>query len=157
MLTRLTLGASLAVIACATPEPQDSSTLPADTATIEASLLALSDSTFAAARSLDADGFARHFSGRADLVYLINTRQLGPRDSVRAAFARLLSEHQRFEPTWGTRHVQVLSASIGVVTAEFETVAQEHAGEQWAARGVVTFVAVREPTGWRVVNWHTTE
>jgi uncharacterized protein (TIGR02246 family) len=156
MLTRLTICASLAV-ACSPPEPQDLSSLPANTAAVEASLLALADSIFAAARSLDADGFVSHFSGRADFVYLINTRQLGPRDSVRAAFARLLAEHERFEPTWGTRHVQVLSDSVGVLTGEFETVAQEHAGEQWEASGVVTFVAVQEPTGWRVVNWHTTE
>lgn len=109
------------------------STSPANTATIEASLLALADSIFAAPRSLDADGFVSHFSGRADLVYLINTRQLGPRDCVPAAFTRLLSEHQRFEPTRGTRRIQILSDRVGVLTGEFETVAQEHAGEQWEA------------------------
>ena len=34
---------------------------------------------------------------------------------------------------------------------------QRVTGEPWTARGVVTFTAVREARGWRVVNWHTTE
>jgi ketosteroid isomerase-like protein len=106
---------------------------------------------------LNAERFVTYFSDRSDFVYLINTRHIGTRDSVHAAFANLLSAHERFEPTWGTRQVQILSDRIGVLTGFFETTAQERTGEQWETRGIVTFVAVKEPDGWRIVNWHTTE
>lgn len=145
------------MFACAAPtvsrDPQEAS--PAREA--ETAILALADSVFAAARARDAERFARAFSERPDFVYLVNTRLLPSRDSVRSTFAGMLSRQRRFEPVWRSRSVQVLSPDAGVFTGAFRTAAERRSGETWEAEGVVTFVAVREPNGWRIVNWHTAE
>jgi uncharacterized protein (TIGR02246 family) len=122
-----------------------------------AALLQLADGVFAAARDRDADGFVASFSDRPDFRYLINTRVLPSRDSVRATFAGMLANQQHFDPAWGARHVQVVSPDVGVLTGAFETMARQRNGQTWEARGVITFVAARETQGWRVVNWHTSE
>jgi ketosteroid isomerase-like protein len=98
-----------------------------------------------------------YLSARPEFTYLLNTHRFNSRDEVRIAFADMLSSQARFEPTWQHRHVQILSADIAVFVGEFETMAIETDGTEWQARGVVTFVAHREPLGWRVVQWHTTE
>lgn len=129
----------------------------AATAAVEAALLELSDSVFAAARARSADRFASYFSDREDLIYLINTRRFTSRDSLRVVFANMLERQQQFDPRWVSRNVQVLTSVAGVLTGEFETQARRATGESWQARGVVTFAAIRRPDGWRIVNWHTTE
>lgn len=161
-MRRPVLWSSFAILACTNPSIDTNLREPTrgaatETMTTETAILALADSVFAAARARDAERFARMFSGRPDFVYLINTRLLPSRDSVRATFAAMLSRQQRFEPRWGSRSVQIISPSVAILTGAFETVAQRASGESWAANGVVTFVAVREPNGWRIVNWHTTE
>lgn len=123
----------------------------------EAALLSLADSIFAAARARDADRFAGYFSSRPGFVYLINTRRIDSREGLRAAFTAMLGRQQSFEPRWGARSVQVLTPAAGVLTGNFETQARRANGEAWEARGVVSFVAMLEPGGWRVVHWHTTE
>lgn len=133
------------------------SSTPDAAAVVEAALLELSDSVFAAARARDADRFASHFSDRQDFVYLINTRRITSRDSLRTVFANMLQRQRRFEPRWVSRNVQVLTSLAGVLTGEFETQARRTNGESWQARGVVTFAATRGRDGWRIVNWHTTE
>jgi uncharacterized protein (TIGR02246 family) len=148
---------SITLLACSTPSVERPARVAAPAETTQTAVLALADSVFAAARARDAERFASMFSGRSDFVYLINTRMLPSRDSVRATFAGMLSRQQRFEPTWGARSVQVLSPSVGVLTGAFRTTAQRLSGEVWEAEGVITFVALRQPDGWKVVNWHTTE
>ena len=123
----------------------------------EQAILALADSILAAARARDPDRFVSFFSDRPDFVYLINTRRFTSRDSLRATFASMLGRQQNFDPRWGDRLVQMLNGATGVFTGDFETHARRVTGEPWTARGVVTFAAVRESRGWRVVNWHTTE
>ena len=129
----------------------------AELRTSEQAILALADSILAAARARDPDRFVSFFSDRPDFVYLINTRRFTSRDSLRATFASMLGRQQSFDPRWGDRIVQMLGGTSGVFTGDFETRAQRVTGEPWTARGVVTFTAVREARGWRVVNWHTTE
>ncbi len=124
---------------------------------METAILAIADSIFAAARARDADRFASFFSDRPDFAYVINTRRLGSRDALHATFRSMLSRQLTFEPRWGPRTVQTLTSHIGVFTGEFETRAKRVDGEEWTASGVVTFVAVRDSLGWRVVNWHTSE
>ncbi|HEX6307470.1 MAG TPA: SgcJ/EcaC family oxidoreductase [Longimicrobiales bacterium] len=152
----MTACALLIAAACSGPGSQ-SSVEPSEPVDQETALHELADSILAAARARDANRFAGFFSNRPDFVYLINTRHLTSRDTLRDTFARMLERQQRFEPVWRTRHVQILSADIDVVTGLFDTSAQQQTGEEWQASGVVTFVAMREPDGWRVVNWHTTE
>jgi ketosteroid isomerase-like protein len=120
-------------------------------------IVALADDILAAASARDADRFASFFSGRPEFVYLINTRRIISRDSLRATFAGMLSRQRRFEAGWTDRGVQMLSEDVGMFTGAFETRAEPITGEPWQVRGVVTFAAVRESVGWRVVNWHTTE
>jgi uncharacterized protein (TIGR02246 family) len=156
-ILRPILWSSSVVLACSTGVPDSSAREVPATEAAEIAILALADSVFAAARARDAEQFASMFSRRPDFVYLINTRLLPSRDSVRATFSGMLSRQQRFEPVWGDRRVQVISPSAGILTGAFQTVAQRQSGETWEAEGIVTFVAVREPNGWRVVNWHTTE
>lgn len=147
----------LSLGACSTAAPVSSRAQVAPTANVESAILALSDSIFAAARARDADRFASFFSDRPDFVYLINTRRVESRDALQATFRSMLSRQSVFDPQWGVRSVQVLSPQIGVLRADFSTRAQPLSGAAWAASGVVTFVAVRDSLGWRVVNWHTSE
>lgn len=149
----------LALAGCSPAPPPASAahTAPDAGAAVETAILALADSIFAAARARDADRFASFFSDRSDFAYLINTRRLGSRDALRAAFQSMLSRQLSFDPRWGTRTVQTLTPHIGVLTGEFETKAQRTGGEEWTASGVVTFVALRDSLGWQVVNWHTSE
>jgi uncharacterized protein (TIGR02246 family) len=161
-MRRRVLWISFVLLACTNPSIDTDPRQPTpgaatETMVTETAILALADSLFAAAQARDAYRFASMFSGRPDFVYLINTRLLPSRDSVRATFAGMLSRQQRFEPKWGSRSVQIISPSIAILTGAFETVAQRASGESWEANGVVTFVAVKEPNGWRIVNWHTTE
>jgi uncharacterized protein (TIGR02246 family) len=152
----MVLAAFLAVAASCSSAPAPttsrSRTPPASDA-----IAALAGDILAAARARDADRFGSYFSRRSDFVYLINTRRISSRDSLQATFAGMLSRQRRFEPQWTDRTVQVLSQNAGIFTGAFETRAEPVTGEPWHARGVVTFVAVRENGGWRVVNWHTTE
>lgn len=122
-----------------------------------AALLELADSIFAAARARDADRFSSFFSTRTDFVYLINRRRISSREALRTTFHSMLSGQAEFDVRWGERMVQVLTPDTGVITGEFRTTARRVNGEEWKASGVVTFVAVREAAGWRVVHWHTTE
>jgi uncharacterized protein (TIGR02246 family) len=156
-MRRRIVWSSSILLACSAPAIERYSPAPSAGVEAEAAIMALADSVFAAARARDADRFASLLSGRPDFVYLINKRLLPSRDSVRATFAGMLSRQQRFEPVWGSRNVQIISPSAGVLTGEFQTVAQRQSGERWEAKGVVTFVAVKERDGWRVINWHTTE
>jgi uncharacterized protein (TIGR02246 family) len=156
-MRRLIAFLSLSLAACSVPAIRPSSARPVQHEAVVVALLQLADSVFAAARNRDADGFATYFSERPDFRYLINTRVLPSRDSLRATFATMLANQQHFEPAWGGRHVQVVSPDVGILTGVFETVARRRDGHTWQARGVVTFVATRETQGWRVVNWHTTE
>lgn len=156
-MKRLILCASAALVACSTPAAQPRESLPPDEASTEAAILQLAEDVFAAARARDAEKFANFFSGRPGFAYLINTRVLPSRDSLRSTFAGMLSRQRRFEPTWSSRHVQIVSPDVGILTGLFQTDAQRQNGEEWQARGSVTFVAVKEPSGWRIVNWHTSE
>lgn len=148
--------ASLVVTASCSFAPARSSS-ESQTSSEAAAIIALAEDILAAARIRDADRFASFFSARPDFVYLINTRRIASRDSLRATFAGMLSRQRRFEPRWTNRGVQMLSQDVGVFTGVFETRAEPVNGEPWGAHGVVTFAAVRESGGWRVVNWHTTE
>ena len=156
-MKRRTLWLTMLCFACSAPAGGHDPQKPAPAPEAETAILALADSAFAAARARDPGRFAAVFSDRPDFVYLINTRLLPSRDSVRSTFAGMLSRQRRFEPVWGTRTVQVLSPGAGVLTGGFRTSAERQSGESWGAEGVVTFVAVREPDGWKIVNWHTTE
>ncbi|MEX1113499.1 MAG: nuclear transport factor 2 family protein [Patescibacteria group bacterium] len=147
----------LSLAACSGPAIRPSSANSVQHEAVVVALLQLADSVFAAARNRDADAFATYFSERPDFRYLINTRVLPSRGSLRATFATMLANQQHFEPAWGGRHVQVVSPDVGILTGVFETVARRRDGSAWQARGVITFVAMRETQGWRVVNWHTTE
>lgn len=151
--------AFLSLTACASAAPVPGSRPVAITAAadVESAILALSDSIFAAARARDADRFASFFSDRSDFTYLINTRRVDSRDSLHATFRSMLSRQGLFDPQWTTRSVQVLSPHVGVLRAAFRTRAQRVDGTTWAATGVVTFVALRDAQGWRVVTWHTSE
>lgn len=155
----LAAAAFLIFSACSTaaPVPSAAHLGPTTEGRVESAILALSDSIFAAARARDANRFASFFSDRPDFVYLINTRRIDSRDALQATFSSLLSRQSVFDPQWGVRSVQVLSPQIGVLRADFSTRAQRLGGAVWAASGVVTFVAVRDSLGWRVVNWHTSE
>jgi ketosteroid isomerase-like protein len=51
----------------------------------------------------------------------------------------------------------VLAPDAAVFTGAFRTVARDAGGRAWGAHGVVTFVARHGPSGWQVVNWHTSE
>ena len=156
-MRRLVACLSLSLAACSVPTTRPSSATPSPHEAVTAALLQLADSVFAAAHHRDADGFVTYFSNRPDFRYLINTRVLPSRDSLRATFAGMLANQQHFQPIWGARHVQVVSPDVGVLTGAFETKARRRNGQTWEARGVITFVAARETHGWRIVNWHTTE
>ena len=125
--------------------------------TAEKAVLALADDIFAAARARDANRFASFFSDRPGFAYLINKRRLDSVQMLHDTFASMLGRQSAFEPRWGARQVQLLSPSIAVVTGQFQTEARRLEGDAWRAEGMITFVAVLEPSGWRVVNWHTTE
>jgi uncharacterized protein (TIGR02246 family) len=120
-------------------------------------VLALSDSILAAAGRRDAERFAAYFSDRPGFRYLINSRQFESRAAVFTAFETMLKRQEIFRPEWQDRVVRALSPTSAVLTGTFATTARRLNGEEWSASGVVTFVAVREPDGWRVVNWHTSE
>jgi uncharacterized protein (TIGR02246 family) len=156
-MRRLMACLSLSLAACSVPAIPSSAATTSQHEAVTAALLHLADSVFAAARDRDADRFVTYFSDRPDFRYLINTRVLPSRDSLRATFAGMLANQQQFDPSWGARHVQVVSPDVGVLTGTFETMARRRDGRTWEARGIVTFVAARETQGWRVVNWHTTE
>lgn len=153
-MTRFVLAFGVFLVACSTAARPDSST---ELRTSEQAILALADSILAATRARDPDRFVSFFSDRPGFVYLINTRRFTSRDSLRATFATMLGRQQSFDPRWGDRTVQMIGGTSAVFTGDFETRAQRVTGEAWTARGVVTFTAVREARGWRVVNWHTTE
>ena len=147
----------IAVAACAPQAARTAASSSASALNSQSAIHDLAEAIFAAARSRDAHRFASYFSDRADFVYLINTRQITSRDSLRATFDRMLSQQRRFEPEWRSLHVQVLADQIAVGTGAFHSTAQRQTGGEWEASGVITFVAMMEPGGWRVVNWHTTE
>lgn len=148
---------ALVLHACSAPASRTTALQGADRAAPEAALLELADSIFSAARARDANRFASYFSARPEFVYLINKRRLSSSEAVRTTFDTMLSRHQSFDARWGDRMVQVLGPTSAVLTGEFRTQATRSNGERWEASGVVTFAAVRETAGWRVVNWHTTE
>ncbi len=156
---RLVALVTVALAGCSSAPPASSAahTAPGAVAAVEPAILALADSIFAAARARDPDRFASFFSDRPDFAYLINTHRLGSREALQATFRSMLSRQLSFDPRWGSRTVQTLTPHIGVLTGEFETKAQRIGGEAWTASGVITFVAVRDSIGWRVVNWHTSE
>ena len=120
-------------------------------------VLALSDSVLAAAGDRNAARFAGYFSDRPGFRYLINTRQLDSRETLRTTFEAMLRRQQVFRPTWHERSVQVVSPQVAILTGTFSTEARKADGDAWTARGVVTFVAVRERETWRVAHWHTSE
>jgi uncharacterized protein (TIGR02246 family) len=122
-----------------------------------AAVLALSDSILAAAGDRDAERFAMYFSEDPGFRYLINARQLESRAVLHATFEAMLRRQAVFRPEWQSRSVQALTPAIAILTGTFATRARRVSGEEWSANGVVTFVARREPEGWRVVNWHTSE
>ena len=124
---------------------------------MEAQLIEFADSVFSAARARNAERFASYFLDRPGFVYLINKRQLNSVAELRNTFTSMLARQRLFEPRWGNRRVQMINATAGIVTGEFATKAERSDGEAWGASGVVTFVAVREAVGWRVVSWHTSE
>ena len=123
----------------------------------EAQLIELADSVFSAARARDAERFASYFLDRPGFAYLINKRRLSSVAEVRDTFRSMLARQRSFEPRWGSRRVQVIQPTAGIVTGDFATRAERSDGGAWEASGVVTFVAVREAAGWRVVSWHTSE
>jgi hypothetical protein len=123
----------------------------------EAQLIELADSVFSAARARNADRFASYFLDRPGFVYLINKRQLNSVAELRNTFASMLARQRLFEPRWGNRRVQMINPTAGIFTGEFATKAERSNGEAWGASGIVTFVAVREAVGWRVMSWHTSE
>jgi hypothetical protein len=135
----------------------NSGTFQAPDAVAHAALIELADSVFAAARSRSAERFASYFLDAPGFAYLINKRQLKSVAELRETFSRMLASQQSFEPRWGDRRVQMINATAGIVTGEFSTSAVRSNGESWGASGVITFVALRDRTGWRVVNWHTSE
>lgn len=120
-------------------------------------VLALADSILGAAGDRDAERFASYFSDQPGFRYLINARQLESREALRTTFAAMLGRQEFFRPTWQSRSVQVLTPATAILTGTFATQARRLNGEVWSANGVVTFVAVKEAVGWRVVNWHTSE
>ena len=123
----------------------------------EAQLIELADSVFAAARARNAERFASYFLDRPGFVYLINKRQLNSVAELRNTFTSMLARQRLFEPRWVNRRVLLINPTAGIFTGEFATKAERSDGEAWAASGIVTFVAVREASGWRVVSWHTSE
>ena len=143
------------LLACASPSPAPVQPAPHPDPT--AAVLALSDSILAAAGDRDAERFAGYFSERAGFRYLINARQIESQAALRETFAAMLRRQQLFRPAWRTRSVEVLTPAIAILTGTFATEARRLSGEAWSASGTVTFVALREPNGWRVVNWHTSE
>lgn len=145
----------LGLAACSPPAVQPLSTV--DEVAAEEAVLELADSVLAAARARDADRFAGFFSDRPGFVYLINTRRLSSPSEVRSVLGAMLARQEVFDIRWGERDVQVLAPGIAVVTGEFTTRARRVDGTTWDVSGVVTFVAAREPAGWRVVSWHTSE
>jgi uncharacterized protein (TIGR02246 family) len=137
-------------------QPADTTTTFAQTAE-STQVLELADAIFAAARARDAQRFASFFADDPQFVYLINTRKLGSRREVESTFAAMLERQASFDPQWGNRAVRMLTPAIGLLTGEFTSTARRVTGEEWSVSGAVTFVAVRTPDGWRVVNWHTSE
>lgn len=123
----------------------------------EASVLLLADSILAAARARDADRFAAHFAPGDELRYVFNTRAPVGQVALRSAFRAMLARQVRFDPRWTDRQVQVLAPDAAVFTGAFRTAARDTTGREWGALGVVTFVARQGPSGWKVVNWHTSE
>ena len=123
----------------------------------EAQVIELADSVFSAARARDAERFASYFLDRPGFVYLINKRQLNSVAELRDTFTSMLARQRSFEPRWGSRRVQMINPRAGIFTGEFATTAERSDGEAWGASGIVTFVAVREAVGWRVVSWPTSE
>jgi uncharacterized protein (TIGR02246 family) len=151
----LRIGLTVCLIGCSglTPAP----TPPERFLDPTPAVLALSDSILAAAGDRDAERFAGYFSDRSGFRYLINANQLESRAALRAAFGAMLQRQQVFSPAWHSRSVEVLTPEIAILTGTFSTQARRLNGEEWTASGAVTFVAVEEEHGWRVVNWHTSE
>lgn len=145
----------LVLTACSAPAVQPLSTARALAA--EEAVLELADSILAAARARDAERFASFFSHRPGFVYLINTRRLSSPEEVRSVLGAMLARQEVFDVRWGERDVQLLASGIAIVTGDFTTRARRRDGTTWEASGVVTFVAAREPAGWRVVSWHGSE
>lgn len=143
------------VVACSARPPGPAQ--PERLADPTPAVLALSDSILAAAGDRDAARFAGYFSDRPGFRYLINANQLESRAAVHAAFEAMLRRQQVFRPSWHSRSVQVLTPEIAILTGTFSTQARRVNGEEWAASGAVTFVAVKESAGWRVAHWHTSE
>lgn len=145
----------LGLAACSAP--RRAGTRDADPLGPEAAVAALADSILAAARARDADRFATYFQPGEELVYVLNTRRLSSQAALRDAFRAMLGRQQEFDPRWADRRVQVLAPGVAVFTGAFRTTARDTSGAPWSARGIVTFAARRDPAGWRVVNWHTSE
>ena len=129
----------------------------AGTTTVETEVSALADGVLDAARARDANRFAAHFAPGDGIVYVLNTRRLASQAALRDAFGAMLGRQREFDPRWTDRRVQVLASDAAVFTGTFRTAARDTSGAAWNAEGVVTFAARREPAGWRVVNWHTSE
>jgi hypothetical protein len=142
---------------CVSARPSNSALHRRSDANPESRLIELADSVFSAARARNAERFASYFLDRPGFVYLINKRQLNSVAELRDTFTTMLARQRLFEPRWGNRSVQMINATAGIVTGEFATKAERSNGEAWQASGIVTFVAVREAVGWRVVSWHTSE
>lgn len=134
-------------------QPQPASSVEAD----RQAVLELADRVFAAARARDGKRFASFFSEDPPCVYVLNRRTLRTKAVVEDTFVNLLQRQRRFDPQWSERTVQLLGPGIGILTGTFSTTAERVSGEAWQVSGTVTFVAIRGPEGWRVVNWHTSE
>lgn len=130
---------------------------PGTGAAVEAEVTALADGVLDAARARDAGRFAAHFAPGDDVVYVLNTRRLTSQAALRDAFRAMLGRQREFDPRWTDRRVQALAPGAAVFTGVFRTTARDTSGAAWGAEGVVTFAARREPAGWRIVNWHTSE
>lgn len=148
-------GGIVFLLGCSSPLPTPMQPrLPSDPTP---AVLALSDSILAAAGDRDAERFASYFSEGPGFRYLINTRQIESRAALHTTFKAMLGRQQIFRPTWQARTVQALTPGAAILTGTFVTQAQRLNGEEWSASGVVTLVALKEPGGWRVVHWHTSE
>lgn len=128
-----------------------------DAAAVAAQVRALADSVLAAARARDVDRFAAHFAPGDELRYVLNTRAPIGQAALRAAFGGMLARQASFEPRWLDGQVQLLAHDAAVFTGAFRTAARDTTGRAWGASGIVTFAARRGPSGWRIVNWHTSE
>jgi uncharacterized protein (TIGR02246 family) len=145
----------VACLACGQPRPEPAPPPRADA--IESTVAALADSILAAARARDAGRFVAHFAPGEQLRYVLNTRAPIGRDALRDAFGGMLARQASFDPRWTDAQVQVVSPEVAVFTGAFRTAARDTSGRAWGAQGIVTFVARHGPSGWLVVNWHTSE